>query len=292
MLWRLHIRSAVSGGITHNTLVEHCYKNSVAGIGWAVDTVPQTKEQYAELARQAYGRAPASVGFACYPKVGDFIWARNADGIYYLGKITSDWYYDASPEATAMDIPNQRRCEWVEIGAEDNVPGKVIASFRPRRAFQAIYGEAAQAASLYLYHGKDKTYLEPLRGKQESLLSVIDDADCEDLVGLYVQHHYDYMLIPSTCKSDTMATEFILKHRVTGEKAFVQVKQGNVDPSLGSIPQDVKEVFYFTTQGAVSDCSAKARVITPKQMMEFFLQAEHQRFVPDRIKGWMDVLAI
>lgn len=289
MIWRLHLRSSVSNGISHDNLVKYCVDNSIAGIGWALykaKSIPKTKEEYVIGAKAEYSKTPASVGFVCNPSIGDFIWARNIQGIYYLGKIISDWYYEHSSHG--YDIPNQRKCEWKEIGSEANVPGKVIASFRSRRAFQAIDGLAAQAASLYLYNDNDIEYLKPLKQSDSNLFSLIDYQDCEDLVGLYLQHHHNYLIVPSSCKKDTIGTEFLLKHRVTGDKAFVQVKQGNVDPSLLNVPFDIKKVFYFTSEGKVSDTSLKAHVIKTSEIIKFCKQ--YQKLLPEHVVHWMKLL--
>lgn len=161
MLWRLHIRPAPKGNKTHEDVINYCMQYHVAGIGWPVNTTPLTAEEYETAARQTYGIKPASVRFASAASVGDLIWARDLSGVYYLGRITSEWYYDNTPESLALDIPNQRKCDWIEVGNEEKVPGKVIACFRPSRAFQAIRDPEIEAFTAWLYDGGlEKFYLK------------------------------------------------------------------------------------------------------------------------------------
>ena len=57
--------------------------------------------------------------------------------------------------------------------------------------------------------------------------------DCEDIVAIFLQGKYGYHLIPSTCRQDTVKTEFLL--RKTNCKAQVQVKQGTVPAAQRSL---------------------------------------------------------
>ena len=70
-------------------------------------------------------------------KVNDLIWTRDRDGRYYLGRVVSPWEYFANEESLQADIVNFCRCELFPLDV-DEVPGKVVACFRPPKVIQAI----------------------------------------------------------------------------------------------------------------------------------------------------------
>lgn len=113
---------------------------------------------------------------------------------------------------------------------------------------------------------------------------MISSYDCEDLVGLYLQSQYGYCLIPSSCKIDTSAYEYLLKDPETGESVGVQVKQGknSLDNSLS---KSADKIFLFTTQGSVSPVDENVTVIQPEDLFVFVMTNEN--LIPDSIKMWL-----
>jgi hypothetical protein len=286
MLWRLHIRSASVGGKTHGDIVNYCVANSVAGIGWPVEGLPKDAAEYVAMVRHRYGKRTASCTFAEQPVPGDFIWARDPAGIYYLGKVAGEWKYVDTPQSRELDIPNQRACHWIKVGNEEKVPGKVIACFRPRRAFQSISDAQLESFTAWFFEkeGKEHAPVFPKMGL-DRIFTYLNDRDCEDLVGLFIQHEYGYLLIPSSCKKDTMAIEYILKHRESGEAAVAQVKQGNVDLDdrlTGMAPK----VFLFTSSGKVTSAVPESvEVISPQRLIDFC--QKYPYLLPERIMNWL-----
>ena len=83
---------------------------------------------------------------------------------------------------------------------------------------------------------------------QRTGLVCISPEDCEDIVGIYLQEKLGYRLIPSTCKNDTLKTEFVLKN-TAGRTAYVQVKQ-NVSLNIDDYAQNLGHLcdwYLFTT---------------------------------------------
>ena len=84
--------------------------------------------------------------------------------------------------------------------------------------------------------GRDSSVNMHFHDVKLDLFDLIFPEDCEDIVGIYLQEKQGYRLIPSSCKLDTVKTEFVLK---TAEgKAHVQVKQGNVDLHIDEFEYD------------------------------------------------------
>lgn len=69
---------------------------------------------------------------------GSFVWTRDPDGLYRLGRIDGPYAYDADGEA--VDLVHVRPCQWLDIAfSESRCPAAVIATFgRGGRNFQQI----------------------------------------------------------------------------------------------------------------------------------------------------------
>jgi hypothetical protein len=62
---------------------------------------------------------------------GSFVWTRDPDGLYWLGRITGPYRYDADDEAAAVDLVHVRECDWLPAPLlEQAVPPAVLATFR------------------------------------------------------------------------------------------------------------------------------------------------------------------
>lgn len=72
---------------------------------------------------------------------GSFVWTRDTDGWFWLGRIAGPYFYDADEQAAAVDLVHVRPCEWLSSPMpEQDVPSAVIATFgRGGRNFQEIH---------------------------------------------------------------------------------------------------------------------------------------------------------
>ena len=62
---------------------------------------------------------------------GSFVWTRGPDGLYWLGRISGPYFYDADDAAVAVDLVHVRECDWLSKPLlEPAVPAAVIATFR------------------------------------------------------------------------------------------------------------------------------------------------------------------
>jgi hypothetical protein len=75
---------------------------------------------------------------------GAFVWTRDVDGFYWLGRIEGPYFYDDDPDATAVDLVHVRRCRWLpEPVLESAAPPAVVATFgRGGRNFQQTHDAA------------------------------------------------------------------------------------------------------------------------------------------------------
>jgi hypothetical protein len=58
--------------------------------------------------------------------------------MYFLARVLRPWSYSDLAENRDADIVNVRPVEMFNVGDVSDVPGKVVASFRPARTFQRI----------------------------------------------------------------------------------------------------------------------------------------------------------
>lgn len=88
---------------------------------------------------------------------GAFVWTRDADGLYWLGRITGPYRRDDDPAAVTVDLVHVRPCQWlVEPLLEPAVPAAVVATFgRGGRNFQQTHDPSvgAQTAAIWARSG-------------------------------------------------------------------------------------------------------------------------------------------
>ena len=75
---------------------------------------------------------------------GSFVWTRDADGLYWLGRIDGPYFYDSDAAAAAVDLVHVRPCRWLpDPVLESQAPAAVIATFgRGGRNFQQTHDSA------------------------------------------------------------------------------------------------------------------------------------------------------
>ena len=84
---------------------------------------------------------------------GSFVWTRDPDGLYWLGRITGPYFHDTDEAAVAVDLVHVRECRWLtEPLLEPAVPAAVVATFgRGGRNFQRTHDAAVGAESKRLW---------------------------------------------------------------------------------------------------------------------------------------------
>ncbi|UMB68210.1 GAF domain-containing protein [Mycobacterium paraterrae] len=72
---------------------------------------------------------------------GSFVWTRDTDGLFWLGRVSGAYFYDADQDAMAVDLVHVRPCEWLTTPIlEHDAPAAAVATFgRSGRNFQEIH---------------------------------------------------------------------------------------------------------------------------------------------------------
>jgi hypothetical protein len=87
---------------------------------------------------------------------GSFVWTRDTDGWFWLGRVFGPYFYDAGRTAAAVDLVHVRPCEWLCTPVlEHDAPAAVIATFRRGgRNFQKIHHPSIDQATQRIWDAR------------------------------------------------------------------------------------------------------------------------------------------
>lgn len=144
-IFRAPMRSR-DDGVPEGAGAERALRTRVCGLGGRLATPPRRLEDALAAAAEEHDERLARrlERFAEAPD-GAYVWTRDADGAYWLGRLAGPWRYDDSPEAVAADLVHVRDCGWRAAPIEEHrVPPAVRATFaRGGRNWQRIRSRAA-----------------------------------------------------------------------------------------------------------------------------------------------------
>ena len=299
-VFRLHIRP--SGGLDNPAVsFSYCLRENVLGMGWQVEppsSAPLTWDAFLQLASDAHGAGELSRVRYLHDHVrsGDLVWTRDTDGKYYLAKVGapsngasadgSAWEYFDTPGGREADIVNVVRCRILPIPNADDVPGKIVACFRPTRTIQSISDETAVLYSQLLWNRLvgTKDYTLPDLPKCD-IFSFLDAQTTEDVVFIYLQCQ-GWILVPNSRLADTMRYEFIAIHKETHERALVQVKSGSTPLETESWSRFPESVFLFQAHRIYTGVPAANVVTIEPQTIEHFMET-HFDVLPRSVQRWL-----
>jgi len=312
-VWRLQTNTDSATGYK---IADYCLENHVLAMGWSLknrhlewlseDLLSQalsdrdniiTFQDYTDFLKKygVYGgRVNANVSrFYHDVKENDLVWIRS-DGIYYLGRVTSEsrWKYNHSQMALDLDASHQiTHIEWQKIGDESDVPGAITTAMIRGQTLQRINKEGASEYSQLLYNEKSNTefYTDfQLEKSYRTFYRLLSPDDCEDLLCLWLYAEFGYIAIPSTNKKATECYECVLKNPKTGQSIYPQVKAGAVDLQKENYAHLPGEVWLFTTQGRVKgrDIHNNIHVADPKTLYNFIGSDLAHNILPPSILLW------
>lgn len=230
---------------------------------------------------------------------GDLIWMRH-EGIYYLARFGSDSkvIYNCNEESTEKDACLQIPIgKWIEIGDESAVPGAVTTALISRLTFCRINQAGVKEFSEFIYDKMANTnyYADTkLTFNQKSFYNSISPTDCEDLLCMYLNKRYGYVVIPSTNKKSTELYECVLLDPKTGNNIFIQVKNGDIDIYAEEYMHLDGDVYLLTTKGTVKNYDKEKhkniKIVDPKELFNYLSHEDFQNYLPQSIKYWIELL--
>jgi hypothetical protein len=249
---------------------------------------PLSLDEYFNLGAEAYGdewgSGRSAVALMASMKTDDLVWMRSPDGVYHLCGVDGPWEYRDLPENKDADVVNIRAVKIVEVGVSTYVPGKVISCFIPARTVQRINDATALAYSQRLWAELNGKAIPEAEGGPADLFSLISSEDCEDLISVYLQAQ-GWMVYPAQRKADTLAYEFVLRHKSDFREAVVQVKTGWSPVDLSALPPSVDVAFAFQPNAQYQGQNSKAVIISREEILKFV--TANPRLIPPTVQLWL-----
>ena len=209
----------------------YCLSQGILGVGWRTEITTNTKdwETYYAEASTLHEDLNTCKYIKRWISEGCLVWTRDPQGNYYLARVLSGWEYFTTEESRHrdIDIGNVFRVAFERLSI-DEVPGKVVASFRPSRTLQEIADPTAIAYSKFIWNERAKAEVYALDGyalEAPDVFSLLDSEEAEDLVFLYLQTQ-GWFVVPNSRKADTLAFEYLVIKPQDTSCAQVQVKTG------------------------------------------------------------------
>lgn len=137
--------------------VARALRCGICGIGGRLDAVPATLAAAVEAVAVTHDARTAArlERFAAVPD-GSFVWTRDGDGSYFLGRFAGPWRYDPDPEAWTLDLVHVRATDWApDPVPPDEVPPATRQTFaRGGRNFQRTRDPQVGAQTLALWRAR------------------------------------------------------------------------------------------------------------------------------------------
>jgi len=298
---RIHIRP--TGGHDEEDFARsfaYCLSQGVLGVGWQVTPKtgqPLSWEEYEKLATAKYGLGELSRVRYLHDAVkgGDLLWTRDTQGKYFLAKVEPSpagaasgeaWEYLDTEEGRASDVVNVVRCRILPVPNVDDVPGKIVACFRPTRAIQSIVNETAVLYSKLLWNQLAAQDEFTIPVQDPDLFVYLDSESTEDVIFVFLQRE-GWIVIPNSRKADTMGYEFISIHSRTHERAVVQVKTGNTALDASCWAAFSEKVFLFQAHGLYTGVpTGNVVLLAPKAIAEFV--QSNLDIMPRNVRRWAE----
>lgn len=292
-IWRIHIKNDVSDGYNREDLLQFCQQEQLIGVGWVKITTRDDSYDAVKKAASVYPdstRAIKAINAMRKMEIDDLIWTR-LNGVYYLCRVNGLWK-DSKPTDMhdKLDVSNYVNVEWLEIGMEDLVPGKVVSSFRPAASAQSISG--VEEISKYIWNKNKRDDYYSLSKNKMDIWSVLSAESIEELVILYLQVSKGFYIYSTTMKYATREYECIMVNK-EGVHAFPQVKSGSVSLYTDDYMEAIKrestaQVYLFTTSENYRKNSSKNIYYLSKNELEDFIR-NNRKILPDLTEYWIDL---
>lgn len=147
--------------IPDGAAADRALTHQLCGFGGRLDPPPRDLDEAVRATAETYDdRAARRLRRFAEVADGAFVWTREPDGLFHLGRLTGPWRYDSAPAAVAVDLVHVRNCQWLPAPIPPtSVPSGTAYTFaRGGRNFQRINDRAteAQTAELWRWSSRDE----------------------------------------------------------------------------------------------------------------------------------------
>jgi hypothetical protein len=122
--------------------LDRAFSLSRCGFGGVLTPAPDDLEAAVTLAAEQHDeRLARRIERFAAVEDGSFVWTRDGDSLFWLGRITGPYSYDSVADAAAVDLVHVRACSWLGTPVtESTAPPAVLATFgRGGRNFQRTH---------------------------------------------------------------------------------------------------------------------------------------------------------
>ena len=272
----------------------YCLREGILGVGWRTESNVSTTdwETYHAEASAIHSDLNVCKYIKKSVKTSSLVWTRDTQGNYYLARVLSGWEYYATEEARArnIDIGNVFRVAFERVSL-DEVPGKVVASFRPARSIQEISDPTAREYSKFLWNcrsGRSVYTIDERVLESPDIFSLLDSEEVEDLVFLFLQSS-GWFVVPNSRKADTMAFEYLVINPRTNDQAQVQVKTGRSSLDRTAFRDLPFPVILFQSHDRYTGPENSNVTCIARAEMEAFIASAAQ-WLPARYRNKMELI--
>ena len=302
-IWRVQLKPNPSDGISYKDVLSFCIRNRIIGVGWPLikgrtNDFYELKREIGDIDEYSDNKTGAlkAVNAIRQMQTGDLVWTRFGGDAsdYYLCKVGEILWKDrlVTDEHMRHDIGNFVSADWVCIGKEDKVPGKVVNSFCARGTAQRVYN--VQEISMYIWNklcsNSKKAYTVDKLAK-ESFWTMIGSEELECLILLYLQYR-GYMIYSSTLKRSTAKYETVMVARNGSHLCFPQVKRNthlDISDYIEGL-DDGDRVYLFTTSEDYIGAKHPQIECFTKHEIENFMY-HHYEILPKTVQYWLDAIS-
>ena len=288
-LWRINIKPDAKEACEP---AKFCINKNILAVGWPIDTIPKNFNEYWNIGKETYGYRSWTTAINAIRDMenNDLCWTRDEDANYYLGRITSDWFYKDEEEYEKNDCHNLRGCKWYRAGNVDSIPGHIVNTLA-RGTVSRVHGGNLLLYSKYsfneLSHTNTYSIDRPLDDTADAFFSLIQWDDCEDLLAIYLQKK-GYILYPSTCKLGTKKFEFILMDPETKDRIATQVKNSGEELNINDYKNFEGRVYLFSSkENYIGEETDNVICLNSKELYNFCMQ--NQMIMSPKLKHWIQI---
>jgi hypothetical protein len=293
---------SLKDGVDHARQVAYCVDGGRVGIGWGIEALPDgasLDEVTAAIRAKdepGWGSQAASTVrlFGEEAAVGDFVWTRDLEGRFRLGRISGRYRYENSVAAKELDTHQVRAAEWAPTPLGDlEVPGAVIRAFSgTSTSFSHIWNPGARTYTAWLWeklHGREP---DPLAFSPAEVLRQLEPFDLEDLIYVWLQVEHGYLALPKARRTDTPAYEWTMLQRSSNLPAIIQVKSGeqgvDLDALAAAAPDENTTLFAYSAADDYFGSPVRAVTCIGTNELLAFVK-DNPKLLPPRVRTWFEL---
>ncbi len=306
-VWRTKLRSTILTEKGHRAQVKYCLDNSCVGFGWAPEGVTRghgekkldevtdaiSSKDWKNWGPRGANRVRA---FAKDVNEGDYIWVRDTNGRYLLGKFKKgDWRYEAAQSYKDLDLHQLRPVDWAPNPLDpEETPGGVVRAFTgPGQVFRRIKSPAVgRLTHEFCWETMNNRKAKARKLSAEDAVEELAPEELEDLVLLWLQFEGDYALIPSSRQRDLPIAEATLINRKSFKRARPQVKSGDTPVNWDELGRAVSKgeigIGFAASNEYEGSKKPSWKKITIAELANFATSSTGRKVVPERIRFWFD----